>query len=569
MRERYRNQFAHILIDEYQDTNRAQQQILRLIAGPDANITAVGDSDQSIYSFRAADPTSMLTFADQYPAATRITLERNYRSTPQILKAANQMISNNQARAPKTLLATHADGPAISVHAIANERTEAKLACQVIASHQNKGGALSDMAILYRVNGQAAALQRALAAARIPYRLAGSTALCERAIIKDTLAYLRLVANPADNDAFQRVVNYPRRNLGPATLTLIRNHAAEQHTPLLAAARATIPQLTASAQRSLTELIGLVDELAAQAQEHDRVAPLLKRLIDRANITDPDTIETDGEIPAGGPLATLTVLATQHDTQPLAQPGLQAFLDNTALAGELIESSPDTPTDRVTLCTLHASKGLEYPVVIITGLEDDLLPLKHSLEQDGPDALQEERRLLYVGITRAQQELHLTYAQQRALYNTTETTRPSRFLAEILPPGDQNTRANNTAGAPGTAPHVPPGSPTEHMPPTDPTHAAAKPTRVAATPLDELLATSERAACDASQPADAADTATEQPFRPGQRVNHPYYGAGVITDANGPQLLVQFDKQKRGSAPYEMHATLARLTPREPPGTCQ
>jgi len=276
--EQYRQRFAHVLVDEYQDTNHAQYELLKRLVGPERNLTAVGDVDQAVYSFRGADIRNILSFETDFPDAAVIKLEQNYRSTAAILAAANAVIANNTQRRPKTLGTDKAGGTPIQVHELATSDDEAALAVHIAREHRDAGGALADVAILYRTNSQSQPLEEALTADGIAYQMPGALRFHERAEIKDAIAYLRLLSNPADDEAFARILNVPRRHLGDAALNSIRIIAAETGTALLAAARVAARTLGNARSASLLAFLELIDDLLAYTQEHPGVANLLERL---------------------------------------------------------------------------------------------------------------------------------------------------------------------------------------------------------------------------------------------------------------------------------------------------
>ncbi len=520
--EHYRWRFAHVLVDEYQDTNRAQYQLLKQLVGPERNLTAVGDVDQAIYSFRQADIRNILSFETDFPDAAVIKLEQNYRSTAAILDAANAVIAHNTQRRPKTLWTDKTGGHPIRVHELATSDDEAELAVKIAVEHRGAGGRLGDVAILYRTNSQSQPFEEALTAAGIPYQMAGALRFYERAEVKDAIAYLRLLANPADDEAFARILNVPRRNLGDAALNSIRIVAAETGTPLLAGARAAAGTLGTARAASLVALLELLDDLLAYAQEHPGIAPLLDRLYERTGLVPEETSDERANSRRENLLQLLSVAAT-YDAKHPDGGSLSDLLEAMSLAGDT--DALQAERDHVTLMTLHASKGLEYPIVVLTGMEEKLFPHEYSL-RGIPEAIEEERRLCYVGITRAQTELHITHARKRVLYGKVIITQPSRFLDELAQ--TPSTQPPEVAPAAGVA-------------------VASLPSPAApAEPLAPLTV-----------PSVAAPAELELALSAGDRVEHPSRGVATITAAEGPAVTAVFDREP--GKLYEMHARLARL----------
>jgi DNA helicase II / ATP-dependent DNA helicase PcrA len=526
----YRQRFAHVLVDEYQDTNRAQYQLLKQLVGPERNLTAVGDVDQAVYSFRQADIGNILSFETDFPDAAVIKLEQNYRSTTAILDAANAVIAHNTQRRPKTLWTDKTGGHPIRVHELATSDDEAELAVNIAVQHRGAGARLGDVAILYRTNSQSQPFEEALTAAGIPYQMAGALRFYERAEVKDAIAYLRVLANPLDDEAFARILNVPRRNLGDAALNSIRIVAAETGTPLLAAARAAAGTLGTARAASLVALLELLDDLLAYAQEHPRVERLLDRLYQRTGLVPEQTSDERANSRRENLLQLLSVAAGYDDKHPDAG-SLSDFLESMSLAGDT--DAVQVERDHVTLMTLHASKGLEYPVVILTGMEEKLFPHEHSLRST-PEAIEEERRLCYVGITRAQTELHITHARKRVLYGKVIITQPSRFLAELE--------------------QTPSPQSTEPQPDELPSEAASASAAAAA-----MASLPSPAAAPEPLPVPSLAAATEPALAlsAGDRVEHPSRGAATITAAEGLAVTAVFDREP--GRPYEMHARLARL----------
>ena len=444
--EHYRERFPFILVDEYQDTNRAQYVFLRLLAEKHQNLFVVGDDDQSIYGWRGADIRNILDFEKDFPGARTVRLEQNYRSTQTILDAANRVIAENKGRKGKTLRTDNAVGERLTLVECADESDEAAWVATEINARMADDGALKlrDFVLLYRTNAQSRALEEALRREGMPYRVIGGTRFYERREIKDALAYLRLVANPAADEAFLRIVNVPKRGIGDASLARLGEYAAEKNIPLLLAAErvADIGEIRGPAARALPELASLVRKHAAVVER----LPLDETL--RALVTDTGLIESlkqegiEGEdrirnveeLIAGA----ADLEASLHEGDPelereMEEAGeagprtIDLFLAHVALVADIDQHDPKA--DAVSLMTLHNAKGLEFPVVFITGLEDGLFPLVRAMDE--PAQLEEERRLFYVGITRAERKLYLAYALRRRRGRDWMDTIPSSFLESV------------------------------------------------------------------------------------------------------------------------------------------
>jgi DNA helicase II / ATP-dependent DNA helicase PcrA len=444
----YQSRFKFILVDEFQDTNRAQYELVRLL-GAHGNVCAVGDDDQSIYGWRGADVRNMQDFLKDFPGAKLVRLEENYRSTQVVLDAANGVIAENSGRIGKTLTTRRRGGETVTLVAAADERDEAEW---VVRELQKRSAAADwqyrEMAVLYRTNSQSRALEEAFRRAGIPYRLIGAISFYERREVKDLLAYLRLVANPADDEAFLRAVGVPRRGLGETSLSLLGQVATQWGKPLLetAAIADRVPDLRPNVREAFRNFASLIQEAARL--EHLPPADLLEHLIRALNYEavlhaegpeGADRWENVRELVASAANWSEEVPADDDD----AATPLERFLAEAALL-----SSVDTVAGQeegVTLMTLHTAKGLEWPVVVLTGMEHGLFPLARSEEQIG--GLEEERRLFYVGLTRAKDKLYLTWARARRRGGELRPGMASRFLRAI-PPGIIEERRTTSLWAP-------------------------------------------------------------------------------------------------------------------------
>ena len=500
-RAAYHDRFRFILVDEYQDTNRAQYYIIRELAAGHGNVCVVGDDDQSIYSWRGADIRNILEFEQQFPAASVVRLERNYRSTKRILEAANEVISKLDRRAPKTLWTDRDAGDALGLIEALDEEDEARQVLEVVrklgADHQV---ARRDIAIMYRTNAQSRAFEELFVRLGVPYQLVGATEFYNRKEVRDVLAYLRAVANPRDLLSFERIANVPRRGIGATTLKnlrtwaeqtgkapgeLVRWLAEQSESPV--AAEPDAP-LAGRARRALTELgrvMRKLDMLAAELPAGSLINAVVQETgYDDVLDNDPDRPEERWEN-----VVELAAAASKYDEFDPRE-GLQRFLYEAALVSEVDNLAEQS--EAITMLTYHAAKGLEFGVVFMTGMEEELFP--HIRSQDDPDQMEEERRLAYVGITRAQDRLFMSYARFRSGWGT-PVRFPSRFLNDI-PPEHMvyERRLTEQPGLPAVAP-----------------------------------ATSE------AEP----QTPTERTFRDGQKVRHRVFGEGLVVAGK----ITRFDEE--------------------------
>lgn len=419
--ERYRERFAFILVDEYQDTNRAQFRFVELLAGEHHNLMVVGDDDQSIYGWRGADIRNILDFEDSFPTARTVRLERNYRSTERILDAANRVIEENVNRKGKTLRTERVGGEPLTLAECFDENDEARWIVGEIETRIRETPRLgySSVAVLYRTNAQARALEDAFRREGVPYQVVGSVRFYERREIQDVLAYLRLISNPRDEVAFGRVVNYPRRGIGLTSQEHLVRWATEEGLSLLeAAARADeIQPIRAGGSRGLRHFADLIQRFSVRATQAS-VGELLEELIEDLDLVrhlheegpeGEDRARNVAELIAGAVDFDATVMEGMDSEELDTFTELDLFLQQVALVADVDRLDPDA--DTVTLMTLHNAKGLEFPLVFIAGMEEGLFPLGRSY--DDPDTLEEERRLFYVGITRAEDKLAITWARQR------------------------------------------------------------------------------------------------------------------------------------------------------------
>ncbi|MGZ4167367.1 MAG: ATP-dependent helicase [Solirubrobacteraceae bacterium] len=430
VRERYANGFRNVLVDEYQDTNHAQYRWLQLLAGEHRNLMVVGDDAQSIYGFRGADISNILEFEDTFPDAHVVKLEQNYRSTQTILDAANAVIRNNRGQKPKSLWTDIGQGDPIKIRELDDEHAEARYVTGEIQRLVDEGTSRSEIAVFYRTNSQSRVLEDTLVRAEIAYQVIGGTKFYDRAEIKDAIAYLTVLVNPQDIGAFTRIVNSPRRGIGNTTVSRLLAHANTTGETVweLAAAPEEVPGLGAAAIKSLRRFMGTMEVLQERvaAPAHPEISVLLKEMLSETGyleaLENERTIEAQGRIEN---LEELVNVAVEYDTGT-EEPSLEEFLQAVALVADADTREDDEGL--VTLMTLHNAKGLEYPIVFMIGCEEGVFPHSRALDEGG---LEEERRLCYVGITRAERDLYVTSARTRTVFGARNFGAPSRFISEI------------------------------------------------------------------------------------------------------------------------------------------
>jgi DNA helicase-2/ATP-dependent DNA helicase PcrA len=461
---RWRARFRHVLVDEFQDTNAAQWELVRLLSEDHRNVMVVGDADQAIYKFRGADYRNLLRFEEAFPEATVIVLEQNYRSTQRILDAANAVIANNAARKPKQLWTEQVEGELLTRYHAEDEHDEAAFVTHEIGRlTESEGHRFEDVAVFYRTNAQSRVLEEALVRSGVPYRVIGGTKFYDRREVKDALAYLRALVNPDDEVSWKRIVNTPKRGVGDTSVTRVDTYAQSSGLAFREALReAAAAGVTGKALGGIRDLLDVMTQLEGVAA--GGVAAVLEAMLARtgyiAELESERSIEAQGRIEnlqelvgvasefdeqldtgtvgALGPLGAIAGVGTADGEDapveiPTGLARVQAFLEAISLVTDLDgeTEAEDDGRDRstVTLMTLHTAKGLEFPVVFLAGLEDGVFP--HARSLGDPDELEEERRLCYVGITRARERLYLCHAWSRSLFGATDYYPPSRFLAEI------------------------------------------------------------------------------------------------------------------------------------------
>lgn len=537
VRTRLAERFHHILVDEYQDTNRVQYEFVRLLASAHQNLLVVGDDDQAIYGWRGADIRNILDFERDFPTATVVRLEENYRSTAAILDLANDVIALNEARRGKTLRATRSGGDPVVILECADDRDEAAEVADAIQQWRSSRGSFGDCAVLYRTNAQSRAMEEAMRRAAIPYRLVGAVRFYDRREIKDLVAWLRLIANPADDEAFRRALTAPKRGVGETTLELLAGEAASAGVPLLEMSRRidSVEGVRPNTRTALTELVATVDKFRALATDTS-VDQLLLQLV--AAIGYDEALRNEG--PEGlerldnvRELVTSAAEVIIDDGGEVGLRPLDHFLQRATLVTQLDQLGPDA--DAVTMMTVHTAKGLEYKMVCVTGLEDGLFPLSRSF--DDPAALEEERRLFYVAVTRAGDRLQLSWAHQRRRNGELLPGMMSSFLRGISELKVELRSTVRLRSTPRLAPSYAggrraPGGDPEFGQRRTPTWRPRQDHEVPSFVQDE----------DASQ--DLPN------FVPGERVTHGKFGSGTIAELSGSgkeaKVTVDFDDETIG-----------------------
>ncbi|WP_298439417.1 ATP-dependent helicase [Geobacter sp.] len=425
---KFQERWRWLLVDEYQDTNPIQYRLVRLLAGERRNLCVVGDDDQSIYRWRGADIRNILDFEKDFPGVTTVKLEQNYRSTQNILAAAGRVVAKNRGRKAKTLWSENPPGERIVYRRLADEREEARFVCREIERHVRRGGDLRDVAVFYRTNAQSRVIEDAMVAEGIPYHMVGGMRFYERLEVKDILAYLRVLANPADEISLRRIINVPARGIGHATVERVAELAARQGYILADALReaATGGLLAAGPRGKIASFVQLMERFSALAEEVP-LAELASRIIEETGYAARLKEERSDE--ANDRLDNLQELlsAMEEFERTSEEKGLAPFLEQVSLVSDLERG--EGRRESATLMTLHAAKGLEFPMVFMIGMEEKLFPHVRSL--DDPEGMEEERRLCYVGMTRARERLFLTNARRRRIFGQDQVNMPSRFIADI------------------------------------------------------------------------------------------------------------------------------------------
>jgi DNA helicase II / ATP-dependent DNA helicase PcrA len=535
VRRGYTETFRWVLVDEYQDTNHAQYRWLQLLSGEHRNLMVVGDDAQSIYGFRSADIRNILNFTDDFPDAHVVKLEQNYRSTQTILDAANAVISNNRAQTPKTLWTEVGQGDPIKVRELEDEHAEARFVTGEIQRLIDEGAARSEIAVFYRTNAQSRVLEDTLTRTDIAYQVVGGTKFYERAEIKDAVAYLVALVNPQDVGSFTRIINSPRRGIGSTSISHVLSHADTTGVSVwdAAAEPETVPGLGAPAIKALRRFMGTMHVLRERAESGAPVAELLKEMLSETGYLEAleaeRTIEAQGRIENLEELVNVAAEYDAMDSDPeRGERSLADFLQQVSLRSDADERTDDEGL--VTLMTLHNAKGLEFGVVFIIGAEEGVFPHSRALDEGG---LEEERRLCYVGITRAERDLYVCYARTRAVFGARQWGIPSRFIAEIP--------ANLTdwGEQPGGRRRLGTG---------------------AGVPSPRARATSWGSSAAAGSGWESDSDSAPVAYRLGEDVAHPTFGEGVVTGLEpGGIVVIRFSRDR---SERKLVADLAPLTRR-------
>lgn len=547
--QQYRERFRYVLVDEYQDTNKAQYEMVRLLTSESRNLCVVGDDDQSIYGWRGADIRNILDFEKDYPDAKVIKLEQNYRSTANILDAANQLIANNEGRKDKKLWTESQDGERIHLYNASDEHDESMWIAQQIVSLRNIGDGYGKCAILYRTNAQSRLPEEMLLKSGIPYKVFGGQKFYERKEIKDILAYLRIIVNPADDISLLRIINVPKRAIGETTVQSLSDHAREQDIPLFGVLNDPPEELGSRARASVSSFFGLLTLLSAM-KDCMSLTEFVDTLLEKTGLEEQyrkeDSEEALNRLENMNEFRNSLREFAEHEENPT----LEDYLENVALVTDL-----DRATDEhgyVTMMTLHSAKGLEFDNVFIPGMEENIFPSARSVSED--NRLEEERRLMYVGITRARKRLYLSCAAERMQYNQFSHNPPSRFLHEI--PArlieEQFSRrrefGNRSRGAGETVAswHIERNE--SHMRKPDPAPLSkAIPGKTKLTfkglALDEIPGVRKGFVPSAAHAMD--QVAARGLFNEGDRVRHPKFGMGKIISVTGSgkdaRIRIYFD----------------------------
>ena len=556
--EQYRNRFRYILVDEYQDTNSSQYEWLRLLAEPRRNLCCVGDDDQSIYSWRGAEVANILRFEIDFPGAAVIRLEQNYRSTPHILGAASGLIAQNSGRLGKTLWTQQPGGDKVRVIGVWDGPEEARRIGEEAEAHirvgQSPDQSLDDIAILVRAQFQTRELEERFIAIGLPYQIVGGFRFYERAEIRDALAYLRLIQSPADDLAFDRIINVPKRGLGDKAVATIHRLARAQGQPLLLAAAQMLDsdELTGAARRSLGRFVGDVARWRTMASTlpHPELARIL---LDESGYTA--ALQAENSAEAAGRLENLAELARAMEEYD----SLGAFLEHVSL---VMDNDAARGEPRITIMTIHAAKGLEFPIVYLAGWEEGVFPSQRALDEGGLASLEEERRLAYVAITRARRRATIFHAANRRIYGQWTSSIPSRFVAEL--PDDHVERETTMTGGESLwrAQWSEHSDPFAHLGPAQAHRAttrgpgfqrALNPSPLAGEGDSRLGASGERGSRDpyARPPIEVRASAVSlgnkgrDDLSQGQRVFHGKFGYGTIAAIEGNKLEIDFEHAGR------------------------
>jgi DNA helicase-2/ATP-dependent DNA helicase PcrA len=532
----YRDRFRYILVDEYQDTNQAQYEWLKLLAEPRRNLCCVGDDDQSIYSWRGAEVTNILRFEKDFPGAKIVRLEQNYRSTSHILAAADGLIAHNAGRLGKTLWTDAGDGRKVRVIGVWDGPEEARRVGEEAEGHMRSGGSLDDIAILVRAQFQTREFEERFIAIGLSYQIIGGFRFYERAEIRDAIAYLRLIVQPADDLAFERIVNQPKRGLGDKAVATIHRHARATQQPLLVAAATLLDsdELTPQARRSLGNFVADIARWRQMAAElpHPELARIM---LDESGYTA--MLQADRSAESAGRLENLAELTRAMEEYE----SLQAFLEHVSL---VMDNDEARQGDRVTIMTIHAAKGLEFDTVYLPGWEEGVFPSQRSLDEGGLAALEEERRLAYVAITRARRRCTILHAANRRIYGQWTSSIPSRFLAE-LPKEHIDEETTMTGGESlWRAQWSERADPFAHLGPAQSMRASTRGPGWQRASRGKFNPEPQRV-IEARASAVSLGNQGRTDLSLGQRVFHGKFGYGTIEAIEGNKLEIEFEKAGR------------------------
>lgn len=527
----YQNKFSYILVDEYQDTNPAQYDLIRLLSGSKRNLCVVGDDDQSIYGWRGADISIILGFEKDYPDCQVIKLEQNYRSTSNILNAANSVIDHNMGRKGKVLWTDAGEGEKIQVYEAEDERDEAAFVCESLKRLMNRGITPGKAAVLYRMNAQSRVLEEALVRMGIPYRVYGGMKFYDRKEVKDLVAYLRVLVNPDDDVSVRRIINEPKRSIGDSTVALLQQYAAEEEISLYAAAlSADEVELSSRARSAVNKFGELMIELLDMKQE---LPPdqLLRAMIEKIGYEKQFTeVKSDENQSRLDNIKELEGAISEY-VQQNPEGGLEGFLENVALVTDL--DNMEGESQALTLMTLHSAKGLEFPAVFLIGMEEGIFPSNRSMLDE--DRMEEERRLCYVGITRAMKVLYMTHARTRAVFGMRQANPPSRFLDEIPARYKDNAGLTRVSGR-----TVPPPRTRQQAPVNSFSRTAAARRTGGALGIEGLSK-----GFPGFVGSKAREVAPAVLFKAGDKVRHTRFGQGVVLEVQGSgreaKLKIRFE----------------------------
>lgn len=548
--EAYRRRFHYVMVDEYQDTNYAQYQLVKLLTAESRNLCVVGDDDQSIYGWRGADIRNILDFEKDYPDAAVIKLEQNYRSTANILDAANQVIAHNEGRKEKKLWTEESEGEKIKLYCAGDERDEAAWVADRIRQMSRQGDSYGQVAVLYRTNAQSRVLEEMLMRSSVPYKVFGGMKFYDRREIRDIIAYLRVIVNPADDLSLRRIINVPKRSIGDSTVQELQQHARNCELPLFATLSDLPESLSSRPRKCVSDFFSLMTMLTAM-KETLPLTEFVKLLIEQTGLKAQYQKEDTEEARSRVENMDEFVGAVEEFAKAAENATLEDYLENVSLVTELDQESDER--GYVTLMTLHSAKGLEFPDVFITGLEEGVFPSGRSLQDE--DRLEEERRLCYVGITRARKRLFLSHASQRTIYNQVNRNAPSRFLGEIPSRLMQDDWAEKKERAARNAP------PVQRPVRGGYGRSAAQPpqTLTAGNPLSIV---GVRRGFAMSPARELESSAMQNLFKQGDRVMHRKFGEGrvVALQGSGAQATIQIEFTAYGVKEFRLSiAPIAKL----------